>query len=182
MPTLDASRVSQRDEPVVCVLLAGCGAPARANSVSIPAVRHRRDAIRIRKLKKAKRREFFIFIAGVSGDEAHAGYLPDVRLRMCYIVFKRSITYIFFRPGPSILLFATKPTWGLRTGAYVAPVLERERNVISADSIRRPYRPVTVQRIPLSAVQFTLVTWPATTSASKRQRPIRAAAPSFTMT
>ena len=39
-----------------------------------------------------------------------------------------------------------------------------------------------IQRIPLSAVQFTFVNWPATTSASKRQRPIRAAAPSFTMT
>src|SRR5437764_9669913 len=119
MPTLDASRVSQRDEPVVCVLLPGGDAPAKANSVSIPAVRHRRDAIRIRKLKKAKRREFFIFIAGVSGDEAHAGYLPDVRLRMCYIVFKRSITYIFCRPGPSILFFA-KPGNNVCHSAHAA--------------------------------------------------------------
>jgi hypothetical protein len=39
-----------------------------------------------------------------------------------------------------------------------------------------------IQRMPLSAVQFTFVIWLATTSASKRQRPIRAAAPSFTMT
>jgi alpha-glucosidase len=38
------------------------------------------------------------------------------------------------------------------------------------------------QDIPLSAVHFTLVTWPATTSASKRQRPIRGGAPSLTMT
>jgi monofunctional biosynthetic peptidoglycan transglycosylase len=35
------------------------------------------------------------------------------------------------------------------------------------------------QRMPLSAVQFTLVIWPATTSASKRQRPIRGGAPSL---
>src|SRR5258708_2011066 len=52
--TLVAGRVSRGDEPVVCVLLAGCGAPGRANGVSIPAVRHRRDAIRTRRLKKVR--------------------------------------------------------------------------------------------------------------------------------
>src|SRR2546430_6884027 len=62
IPTLDASRVSQRDERIVCVLLSGCASGARANSVSIPAVRNRRDAARTRKLKKAVRRNFFIFI------------------------------------------------------------------------------------------------------------------------
>ena len=80
IPRVDASRVSQRDELVVCVLLSGCCAPARASSVSIPAVRHRRDAARTRKLKKAERWEFLIFIAavlaGVLGDEAQTGYLP----------------------------------------------------------------------------------------------------------
>ena len=36
-----------------------------SQKVSIPAARHRRDAARTRKLKKAERREFFIFIGGV---------------------------------------------------------------------------------------------------------------------
>src|SRR5213083_1720206 len=63
IPTLDASRVSQRDERIVCVLLSGCASGARANKVSIPAPRNRRDAARTRKLKKAAERNFFIFIA-----------------------------------------------------------------------------------------------------------------------
>jgi hypothetical protein len=29
-------------------------------------------------VKKAEWRDFFIFIAGVSGDEAQTGYLPDM--------------------------------------------------------------------------------------------------------
>src|SRR5207253_2453513 len=50
VPRVDASRVSQRDELVVCVLLSGCCASGtRANKVSIPAARHRRDAARTRK-------------------------------------------------------------------------------------------------------------------------------------
>src|SRR5436305_5541813 len=63
IPTLDASRVSQRDERTVCVLLSGGCAAAKANSVSIPAVRNRRNAAKTRKWKKAAEREFFIFIA-----------------------------------------------------------------------------------------------------------------------
>ncbi|MEY2519056.1 MAG: hypothetical protein QOF24_815 [Verrucomicrobiota bacterium] len=64
MPKVDASRVNQRDELVVGLLSSrGCATDTKASRVSSPAVRHRRDAIRTRKLKKAARRKFFIFIA-----------------------------------------------------------------------------------------------------------------------
>ena len=75
IPTLDASRVSQRDERIVCVLLSGC-ALAKANNVSIPAVRNRRDAARTRKLKKVTGRRFFIFIAKDLRGESQTGHLP----------------------------------------------------------------------------------------------------------
>src|ERR1700704_2534534 len=43
IPRVDASRVSQRDELVVCLLLSGCCATdTTASRASIPAVRHRR--------------------------------------------------------------------------------------------------------------------------------------------
>src|SRR5438874_11668287 len=71
----DASRVNQRDERIVCVLLSGC-APAKANSVSIPAVRNRRNAARTRKLRKAAGRGFFIFMAKDLGGESQTDHLP----------------------------------------------------------------------------------------------------------
>src|SRR5437762_1947790 len=82
IPTLDASRVSQRDERIVCVLLSGC-APAKANNVSIPAVRNRRNAARTRKFKKAAGRGFFIFIAKDLRDESQTGHLPATRDAKC---------------------------------------------------------------------------------------------------
>src|SRR5436190_18132040 len=83
IPTLDASRVSQRDERIVCVLLSGCCAPAKANNVSIPAVRNRRNAARTRKFKKAAGRGFFIFIAKDLRDESKTGHLPATRDAKC---------------------------------------------------------------------------------------------------
>src|ERR671919_1202884 len=75
IPRVDARRANQRDELVVCVLLSGCG-PAKASTASIPARRHRRDAARTRKLKKAAGQEFFIFIAKDLRDESQTGHLP----------------------------------------------------------------------------------------------------------
>src|SRR5436190_3476665 len=78
IPTLDASRVSQRDELVVCLLLFSCCATGtRANSVSIPAVRNRRNAARSRRLKKAARRTFFVFMAKDLGGDSQTGHLPS---------------------------------------------------------------------------------------------------------
>jgi hypothetical protein len=57
------------------VLLSGC-APAKANKVSIPAVRNRTDAVRTRKLKKATERGVFVFIVGICGDETQNGRPP----------------------------------------------------------------------------------------------------------
>jgi hypothetical protein len=73
---VDASRVNQPDEAVLCVLLAGCGASARANNVSIPAVRNRRDAARTRKLKTAAERGVFVFMVEIFGDETQTGRPP----------------------------------------------------------------------------------------------------------
>src|SRR5439155_5954381 len=72
---VDASRVSQRDERIVCALLSGC-ALAKANNVSIPAVRNRRNAARTRKLKKVTGRRFFLFIAKDLRGESQTGHLP----------------------------------------------------------------------------------------------------------
>src|ERR1700736_3367362 len=50
-----------------------CGSAPKANRPSITAVRHRRDAIRARKMTKAERRTFFVFIVRISGDESQTG-------------------------------------------------------------------------------------------------------------
>jgi hypothetical protein len=72
IPRVDASPVNQRDELVVCLLLSGCRATdTKASRVSIPAVRHRRDAITARKLKKAARRIFFIFMTEDLRETSH---------------------------------------------------------------------------------------------------------------
>src|ERR1700674_2690702 len=98
IPRVDASRVNQRDEPVVCVLLAGSCAGARANSVSIPAVRQRRDAISARRVMKAERRTFFIFMADHlrtrTTNRLPAGH---VRRRTYYIVSAQPTGCIFLR-------------------------------------------------------------------------------------
>src|SRR6266446_3044439 len=109
IPTLDASRVSQQDELIVCVLLSGCASGARANSVSIPAVRNRRDAARTRKLKKAAGRGFFIFIANDLGDESQSGHY---RLRETPNVVRFQTTIrLYLLPARYVKTF-------LREGAY----------------------------------------------------------------
>src|SRR5881409_3132188 len=90
IPKVDASRVSQRDERIVCVLLSGC-APAKANNVSIPAVRNRRNAARTRKLKKVTGRGFFVFIAKDLGGESQTGHLR----RQMSFVFRQLSGCIF---------------------------------------------------------------------------------------
>src|SRR4029077_3423918 len=73
IPRVDASRVNQRDERIVCLLLLSGCAPDEANNLSIPAVRNRTDAARTRKLKKAAERGVFVFIVGICGDETQTG-------------------------------------------------------------------------------------------------------------
>src|SRR5207253_8736617 len=82
----DLSRVSQRDELVVCVLLPGCSAPARANSVSIPAVRNRRDAARTRGLKKADSEMEFFFI---DRSEEHTSELQSRGHLVCRLLLEK---------------------------------------------------------------------------------------------
>src|SRR6266542_2481583 len=74
-----------------CVRSAG----SLSNLIAPPAAK-RCDGDSIPQVEESGAAEFFYFHDWVSGDEAHAGYLPDVRRRMCYIVFKRSIRCIFF--------------------------------------------------------------------------------------
>ncbi len=109
--------------------------------------------ISARKWKKAVRRIFFVFMAkGVRG-ESQTLTCPSCETPNVSFSFSDNHPAVFF-PGARVKTFVFE-------GAY-----RRER----------------VQRIPLSAVQFTLVAWPATTSASKRQRPIRGGVPSLTIT
>jgi hypothetical protein len=81
IPTLDASRVSQWDERTVwalLLLLSACASAPTANKVNIPAARHRRDAISVRKLKKAVWRIFLIFMVTDLGGESQTVHLPMV--------------------------------------------------------------------------------------------------------
>src|SRR5205807_5474650 len=98
-----------------------CGSAPKANTASITAVRHRREAIRARKMIKAERRTFFVFIVRISRDESQTGTrrLPagHVARRTSSLRFRTSIRlYHFpnnaskcFANGALIFLFPNKP-------------------------------------------------------------------------
>lgn len=80
------------------------------------------------------------------------------------VLFLRAARQKVFASGALKLLFPNKSEWNFTPPGS------------------RKCRTVRVHRMPLSAVQFTLVIWPATTSASKRQRPTLGAASSLRTT
>ena len=61
IPTADAKRDNQSDEPLGCVW-------ANAKKANIPAARQREDEISARKVIKPERREVFLFMVRVSKD------------------------------------------------------------------------------------------------------------------
>src|SRR5688572_11776016 len=139
IPKVDASRANQRDEGVVCPSFSRCCATVpNANKVSIPAVRQRSNATRARNLKKAARREFVIFMAEDFGRRATNRYLP---------VCEAQNGFVFARPSGCMFLRSLRQN--------------RARPRITQHRVAR--RNCAVQRMPLSAVQFTLVIAPSTT-------------------
>ena len=87
-----------------------------------------------RKLKKAARREFFIFIAGVSRDEAQTGYLPACEMPNVLHRFCATDRRYLLASGASKPFFPKKSTWGTSYGCLHGPLgLKPEGTVISAD-------------------------------------------------
>src|SRR6267143_2342274 len=77
IPRLDANRVNKREIPVVCPLPSRCCATdPNANRVTSTAVRHKRNVRSARRLTKAARRKFFVFMAEDLSETSHKNRLP----------------------------------------------------------------------------------------------------------